>query len=110
MTSILDHAPVIPVVGLHDAAHAVPLARALLAGGIGIMEITLRRGWGAVFAGRRDGLRGACAAGARHQRDEVLPGGSCVSGSWLTPPDVVRARDWRRVTELVYHAAALARH
>ncbi len=34
--------PVIPVVVLHDAALAVPLARALLAGGVRILELTLR--------------------------------------------------------------------
>ncbi len=32
-TSVLDLAPVIPVVVLHDVADAVPLARALVAGG-----------------------------------------------------------------------------
>lgn len=33
---------VVPVIVLHDPAHAVPLAHALLAGGIDVMEITLR--------------------------------------------------------------------
>jgi 2-dehydro-3-deoxyphosphogluconate aldolase / (4S)-4-hydroxy-2-oxoglutarate aldolase len=42
MTSVLDLAPVIPVVVLDDAAHAVPLARALVAGGLPAVEITLR--------------------------------------------------------------------
>lgn len=40
--SLLTISPVIPVVVLDDATAAVPLARALLAGGIGIIEITLR--------------------------------------------------------------------
>jgi 2-dehydro-3-deoxyphosphogluconate aldolase/(4S)-4-hydroxy-2-oxoglutarate aldolase len=40
--AVLDVAPVVPVVVLHDAEHAVPLAEALLRGGIGIIEITLR--------------------------------------------------------------------
>ncbi len=34
--------PIVPVVVLDDAEHALPLAEALLAGGINIMEITLR--------------------------------------------------------------------
>src|SRR5690349_16295405 len=34
--------PTLPVVGLDDARQAVPLARALLAGGINVIEITLR--------------------------------------------------------------------
>ncbi|WP_216899694.1 bifunctional 4-hydroxy-2-oxoglutarate aldolase/2-dehydro-3-deoxy-phosphogluconate aldolase [Nocardia alni] len=38
----LDTAPVIPVVVLDDPGRAVPLARALLDGGIGIIEVTLR--------------------------------------------------------------------
>lgn len=33
---------VVPVIALHDVAQAVPLAHALLAGGIDVMEITLR--------------------------------------------------------------------
>jgi 2-dehydro-3-deoxyphosphogluconate aldolase/(4S)-4-hydroxy-2-oxoglutarate aldolase len=33
---------VVPVIALHDARQAVPLAQALLAGGIDVMEITLR--------------------------------------------------------------------
>jgi 2-dehydro-3-deoxyphosphogluconate aldolase/(4S)-4-hydroxy-2-oxoglutarate aldolase len=40
--SVLDVSPVVPVVVVEDAATAVPLARALLGGGIGIIEITLR--------------------------------------------------------------------
>lgn len=41
-TGVLTLAPVIPVVTIDDATHAVPLARVLLASGIGTMEITLR--------------------------------------------------------------------
>lgn len=39
---VMRDAPVIPVIVLHDVAHAVPLARALLAGGIRMLEVTLR--------------------------------------------------------------------
>ena len=39
---VMQDAPVIPVIVLHDVAHAVPMARALLAGGIRMLEITLR--------------------------------------------------------------------
>ena len=39
---IMSDAPVIPVIVLADLAHAVPLARALLAGGIRMLEVTLR--------------------------------------------------------------------
>ena len=41
-TSVLDVSPVVPVVVVDDAAQAAPLARALLAGGVRIIEVTLR--------------------------------------------------------------------
>ncbi|MDQ0813710.1 2-dehydro-3-deoxyphosphogluconate aldolase/(4S)-4-hydroxy-2-oxoglutarate aldolase [Streptomyces sp. B3I7] len=40
--SVLDLAPVLPVVVVDDAADAVPLARALVAGGLPAIEVTLR--------------------------------------------------------------------
>ncbi|MEV4683210.1 bifunctional 4-hydroxy-2-oxoglutarate aldolase/2-dehydro-3-deoxy-phosphogluconate aldolase [Streptomyces kurssanovii] len=42
MTSVLGLAPVIPVVVVDDATTAVPLARALVAGGLPAIEVTLR--------------------------------------------------------------------
>ncbi|MFI1867876.1 bifunctional 4-hydroxy-2-oxoglutarate aldolase/2-dehydro-3-deoxy-phosphogluconate aldolase [Streptomyces jumonjinensis] len=42
MTSVLDLAPVIPVVVIENADDAVPLARALVAGGLPAIEVTLR--------------------------------------------------------------------
>ena len=39
---VMQEAPVIPVIVLNDLAHAVPMARALVAGGIRMLEITLR--------------------------------------------------------------------
>ncbi len=39
---LIDRVPVIPVVVLHDVAHAVPVAEALVAGGVGVIELTLR--------------------------------------------------------------------
>jgi 2-dehydro-3-deoxyphosphogluconate aldolase/(4S)-4-hydroxy-2-oxoglutarate aldolase len=41
-TEVMQDAPVIPVIVLSDVAHAVPLARALVAGGIRMLEVTLR--------------------------------------------------------------------
>jgi 2-dehydro-3-deoxyphosphogluconate aldolase / (4S)-4-hydroxy-2-oxoglutarate aldolase len=41
---VMRDAPVIPVIVLNDIAHAVPLARALVAGGIRMLEVTLRTG------------------------------------------------------------------
>ena len=39
---VMRDAPVIPVIVVQDAAQAVPLARALVAGGIRMLEVTLR--------------------------------------------------------------------
>ncbi|MBS0300943.1 MAG: bifunctional 4-hydroxy-2-oxoglutarate aldolase/2-dehydro-3-deoxy-phosphogluconate aldolase [Proteobacteria bacterium] len=39
---VMRDAPVIPVIVLHELRHAVPLARALVAGGIRMLEVTLR--------------------------------------------------------------------
>lgn len=67
---LLDVSPVIPVVTIADAASAVPVARALLAGGIGIIELTLRT------EGALRGLRAIAA-----EVPEILVG----AGSVLTP-------------------------
>lgn len=40
--AILSRAPVIPVLVVEDAGQAVPLAKALVAGGLSVLEITLR--------------------------------------------------------------------
>ena len=42
LLSLADHGPVIPVIVIEDLAHAVPLARALVAGGVRVLEVTLR--------------------------------------------------------------------
>lgn len=78
---IMRAAPVIPVLVIEDLAHAVPVAQALVAGGLSVLEVTLRtpvaleaieemrRVPGAIVgAGTVTGpedLRGALAAGAQ---------------------------------------------
>src|SRR3954467_6356623 len=42
LPSVLGLAPVIPVVVLDDESAAVPMARALVAGGLPVIEVTLR--------------------------------------------------------------------
>lgn len=203
--SVLDLAPVIPVVVLDDAADAVPLARALVAGGLTAIEITLRTpaaldavravarevpdavvGAGTVLDAEQAGA--AADAGARFLvspgwtpaslaamrgcglpflpgvsgASEVmalleqgvremkffpaeasggtaylralaspfptarfcptggigaelapeylaLPNVGCVGGTWMVPPDAVRAGDWPRIRHLASEAAALDR-
>jgi 2-dehydro-3-deoxyphosphogluconate aldolase/(4S)-4-hydroxy-2-oxoglutarate aldolase len=40
--SLASHGPVIPVIVLHKVEHAVPMAEALLEGGVKVLEVTLR--------------------------------------------------------------------
>ncbi|UDL96321.1 MULTISPECIES: bifunctional 4-hydroxy-2-oxoglutarate aldolase/2-dehydro-3-deoxy-phosphogluconate aldolase [Lichenihabitans] len=42
LDAIMTDGPVISVVTIDDVAHAVPLARALIAGGVRVIEVTLR--------------------------------------------------------------------
>src|SRR5262245_65942864 len=41
-TELLRHAPVVPVLTIERIADAVPLARALVAGGLPVLEVALR--------------------------------------------------------------------
>ena len=42
LLSLAQHGPVIPVIVIDELAHAVPMARALVAGGVRVLEVTLR--------------------------------------------------------------------
>ncbi len=42
MKDLLQEAPVVPVVVIDDAAKAVPIANALVAGGLSVIEVTMR--------------------------------------------------------------------
>jgi 2-dehydro-3-deoxyphosphogluconate aldolase/(4S)-4-hydroxy-2-oxoglutarate aldolase len=75
---ILRLGPVMPVVTIDDAAHAVPLARALVAGGVRAIEITLRTAAGLE----------AIRAIAR-EVPEAVPG----AGTVLTAADLRAAAD-----------------
>jgi 2-dehydro-3-deoxyphosphogluconate aldolase/(4S)-4-hydroxy-2-oxoglutarate aldolase len=76
--SVLDLAPVVPVVVVEDAAHAVPLARALVAGGLPAIEVTLRT------PAALDAIRAIA--------DEV-PGAVVGAGTVITPEQVTRCVD-----------------
>ncbi|MFT2015015.1 bifunctional 4-hydroxy-2-oxoglutarate aldolase/2-dehydro-3-deoxy-phosphogluconate aldolase [Streptomyces sp. 796.1] len=71
--SVLGLAPVIPVVVIDDAADAVPLARALVAGGLPAIEVTLRT------AAAPDAIRAIAAE---------VPDAVVGAGTVLTPQDV----------------------
>lgn len=46
LLDIMHASPVIPVIAIDDLDHAVPLAKALVAGGIRVLEVTLRTAHG----------------------------------------------------------------
>ncbi|MBV1868979.1 MAG: bifunctional 4-hydroxy-2-oxoglutarate aldolase/2-dehydro-3-deoxy-phosphogluconate aldolase [Marinosulfonomonas sp.] len=70
-------APVIPVLVVDDVAHAEPLARALVAGGLPVLEVTLRTPVALqVIAAMRD-----------------VPGGIVGAGTLVTPQDVLAAKE-----------------
>ena len=69
-------APVIPVIVVNDVAHAVPLAQALVAGGLPVLEVTLRT------PVALDVIRAMAD----------VPGGVVGAGTLLTPEDVRNAK------------------
>ena len=69
-------APVIPVLVIHDAAHARPLAEALIAGGLPVLEVTLRT------PAALDAIRAMAG----------VPGGHVGAGTLITPADVRAAK------------------
>ena len=75
-TEICRLAPVVPVIVVEDLAHAAALAKALIAGGLPALEVTLRT---------------PVALDAIRAMAEV-PGGIVGAGTLLTPADVKAAK------------------
>ncbi|PCD77299.1 bifunctional 4-hydroxy-2-oxoglutarate aldolase/2-dehydro-3-deoxy-phosphogluconate aldolase [Pseudothioclava arenosa] len=74
--AICAMAPIVPVIVVKELAHAAPLARALVAGGLPALEVTLRT---------------PCALDAIRAMAEV-EGGVVGAGTLLTPADVKAAK------------------
>ena len=94
---ILLQAPVLPVIVIDHLEDAVPLARALLDGGLPVLEVTLRT----------DAALAAISAIAA-----ALPGAVVGAGTVLNPEDLTRAQSAGArfaispgATEALYHAA-----
>lgn len=73
---ICARAPIVPVLVIHDAAHARPLAEALVAGGLPALEVTLR----------------TPAALEAIKIMSQVPGGIVGAGTLISPEDVRAAR------------------
>jgi 2-dehydro-3-deoxyphosphogluconate aldolase/(4S)-4-hydroxy-2-oxoglutarate aldolase len=71
---VMQDAAVIPVIVLHNVAHAVPLARALVAGGIRMLEVTLRtpQGLASIEAIARDVPEAVIGAGTVRSGADVM--------------------------------------
>ena len=92
--SLLDRVPVIPVVVLHDVDHAVPVARALVAGGVPVIELTLRTP-AALDAHRADRRRGARDPRRRgHDRRAGAGQGRAVRGRAVPGLPRYDGRSW----------------
>jgi 2-dehydro-3-deoxyphosphogluconate aldolase/(4S)-4-hydroxy-2-oxoglutarate aldolase len=74
LLSILKSVPVIPVLTVNGAEDAVPLARALVAGGLTVLEVTLRT----------DGALKAIEAIAREVPDAVVGAGTILTESQIS--------------------------
>ena len=75
--TIMRKAPVIPVLVIEDAAHAVPIAEALVAGGLPVLEVTLRT------PAALDVIRAM----------KTVPGAIVGAGTVLNPDDLDKAID-----------------
>lgn len=78
MRDIMYASPVIPVIALHKPEHAVPLAQALVAGGIRVLEVTLRTPYGMA---------------AIRAISQAVPEAIVGVGTLTHPDELVQARD-----------------
>lgn len=79
--AIAEAGPVIPVLVIEELAHAVPLARALLAGGVRVLEVTLRTPVAlecirAIAAEVPDAIVGAGTLRTPHDAEQVMQAGA----------------------------------
>jgi len=77
LLEIMRTSSVIPVIAIDDPEHAVPLARALVAGGIRVLEVTLRT---------KHGLEAIRAM-------SEVPGAIVGVGTLTRPEEFAQARD-----------------
>lgn len=74
LSEIMHASPVIPVIAIDDLEHAVPMAQALVAGGIKVLEVTLRtaHGLAAIRAIAKQVPDAILGVGTLTQRDEFV--------------------------------------
>lgn len=94
--TILDAGPVMPVIVLNQVADAVPLARALVAGGIRVLEVTLRTPAAldsirAIAAEVPDAILGAGTVVTPADLDAAAKAGAVFAVSPGASPELLRA-------------------
>ena len=94
--TILNVGPVMPVIVLNQVADAVPLARALVAGGIRVLEVTLRtpaalESIRAIAAEVPDAILGAGTVVTPADLDAAAAAGAVFAVSPGASPDLLRA-------------------
>lgn len=91
IATLMRTAPVIPVIVIDDVAHAVPLAQGLVAGGLRVLEVTMRTpaALDAIAAMKRvpGAIVGAGTVTSEHELDQALSAGSeFIVSPGLTEP------------------------
>ena len=132
---ILTAGAVVPVMAIDDLSTAVDLSYALVEGGIplipgvatpGEVQLALEHGidtlklFPAEVVGGKAMLKALygpyadvrfCPTGgislATAPEYLALPNVLCVGGSWLTPKEAIKNKDWNTITRLAREAAAL---
>ena len=85
--AVVRDAPVIPVIVLHQLEHAVPLAKALVAGGIHMLEVTLRTpaALACIEAIARDVPEAVVGAGTVRSSADVRDAAACGARFLVSP-------------------------
>lgn len=78
MAAAMGAAGIVPVIAIDDLSKAAPLARALVAGGLPVLEVTFRT---------------ACAADAIRAMKEAVPNATLVAGTVLSAAQLKAAKE-----------------
>ncbi len=84
--SIMRTAPVIPVLVIEEAAHAVPIARALVAGGLRVLEVTLRTAAALDVIRAMRGVEGAIVGAGTVNDPDALNAAIAAGAEFIVSP------------------------
>ena len=84
--TIMRTAPVIPVLVIEDLAHAEPIARALVAGGLRVLEVTLRTACALDAIRAMRGVEGAIVGAGTVTNPDELDAAIAVGSEFIVSP------------------------